>query len=88
MNDLLREAVQKGREGGISWAEIGDLVGTTKQAAHHRFSAPQMPENVLLDLEADADLARHRVLIIEDSKPGGAEPGSVRKIVRKVQRID
>jgi hypothetical protein len=33
----LREAVDAAREAGHSWAEIGDVLGTTRQAAFQRF---------------------------------------------------
>ena len=36
----MREAVQRAREAGHTWAEIGDLLGTTRQAAFQRFGRP------------------------------------------------
>ncbi len=39
----LREAVQKARQAGHTWAEIGDLLGTTRQAAFQRFGRPLDP---------------------------------------------
>lgn len=33
----LRLAVQIARERGASWAEIGDVLGVTRQSAHERF---------------------------------------------------
>ena len=35
---MLREAVDAARTDGATWAEIGDALGVTRQAAHERFS--------------------------------------------------
>ena len=40
VHDLLAEAVAAARANGASWAEIGDTLGTTRQAAHQRFHQP------------------------------------------------
>ncbi len=34
----LADAVVSARQGGASWGQIGDIVGTTRQAAHQRWS--------------------------------------------------
>jgi len=34
----LAQAVGSARRGGASWRQIGDIVGTTRQAAHQRWS--------------------------------------------------
>jgi Protein of unknown function (DUF3887) len=39
----LREAVDAAREAGHTWAEIGDVLGTTRQAAFQRFGRPVDP---------------------------------------------
>jgi len=39
----MREAVQQARRAGHTWAEIGDLLGTTRQAAFQRFGRPLDP---------------------------------------------
>ncbi len=39
----LREAVQNARQAGHTWAEIGELLGTTRQAAFQRFGRPLDP---------------------------------------------
>ncbi|NUT45651.1 MAG: hypothetical protein HOV86_37240, partial [Thermoactinospora sp.] len=36
---LLDQAVAGARGGGASWAEIGEAMGISKQAAHERFRA-------------------------------------------------
>ncbi|MET7336610.1 hypothetical protein [Nonomuraea sp. NPDC005650] len=36
---LLDQAVAAAREGGASWADVGEAMGITKQAAHERFRA-------------------------------------------------
>jgi hypothetical protein len=41
---LITQRVADASAGGLSWAEIGDLLGTTKQAAHARFSGPRVIE--------------------------------------------
>ena len=43
VEDGLREAVQNARQAGHTWAEIGDLLGTTRQAAFQRFGRPLDP---------------------------------------------
>jgi hypothetical protein len=43
VEDGLREAVQAARQAGHTWAEIGDLLGTTRQAAFQRFGRPLDP---------------------------------------------
>ncbi len=37
VEDGMREAVQAARQAGHTWAELGDLLGTTRQAAFQRF---------------------------------------------------
>jgi len=39
----LREAVQNARQAGHTWAEIGELLGTTRQSAFQRFGRPLDP---------------------------------------------
>jgi len=39
----MREAVQAARQAGHTWAELGDLLGTTRQAAFQRFGRPLDP---------------------------------------------
>jgi hypothetical protein len=39
----LREAVQNARQAGHTWAEIGELLSTTRQAAFQRFGRPLDP---------------------------------------------
>lgn len=43
VEDGMREAVQLARQAGHTWAEIGDLLGTTRQAAFQRFGRPFDP---------------------------------------------
>jgi hypothetical protein len=35
----LNRAVRDGRRAGLSWADVGALLGTTRQAAQQRFGA-------------------------------------------------
>jgi hypothetical protein len=43
--DLLRTAADRARAGGHTWQEIGEAVGTTRQAAFQRFGRPVDPRN-------------------------------------------
>lgn len=38
VDKVLREQVRRARDAGCSWSEIGQALGTTKQAAWERFS--------------------------------------------------
>jgi hypothetical protein len=35
---MLRSAVDDARHAGATWQQIGDVLGTTRQAAHERFT--------------------------------------------------
>jgi hypothetical protein len=59
VEDGLREAVQQARQTGHTWAEIGELLGTTRQAAFQRFGRPLDP--------------RTGVPMAEEILPGAAE---------------
>jgi hypothetical protein len=59
VEDGLREAVQLARRAGHTWAEIGELLGTTRQAAFQRFGRPLDP--------------RTGVPMAEEILPGAAE---------------
>lgn len=43
VDDALRAAVTRARNAGRTWQEIGDLLGTTRQAAFQRFGRPIDP---------------------------------------------
>jgi hypothetical protein len=58
--DDLRAAVESARSAGRSWAEIGDALGTSRQAAFQRFGRP-------IDPRTGASAARSVL-------PGAAEP--------------
>jgi hypothetical protein len=38
IDKVLREQVRRARSAGCSWSDIGEALGTTKQAAWERFS--------------------------------------------------
>jgi len=40
VDDILHTLARQAREEGHTWAEIGDLLGTSRQAAFQRFSGP------------------------------------------------
>lgn len=46
VDEGLREAVQNARQTGHTWAEIGELLGTTRQAAFQRFGRPLDPRTL------------------------------------------
>lgn len=39
--ETLAEAVRSAHRSGASWGQIGDIVGTTRQAAHQRWASPR-----------------------------------------------
>jgi hypothetical protein len=43
VEQVMREAVQRARDAGHTWQEIGELLGTTRQAAFQRFGRPLDP---------------------------------------------
>jgi hypothetical protein len=48
VDDALRATVQRARAAGHTWQEIGDLLGTSRQAAFQRFGRPADPDADLL----------------------------------------
>jgi hypothetical protein len=62
VEDGMREAVQQARRAGHTWAELGELLGTTRQAAFQRFGRPIDP--------------RTGVPMAEETLPGAAERAS------------
>src|SRR6202034_4600958 len=42
-NEALQDAVDRARDAGHSWREIGEVLGTTRQAAFQRFGHPVDP---------------------------------------------
>ena len=41
--DVYSDAVRKARAAGLSWGEIGRVLGVSKQLLHRRFSRPAPP---------------------------------------------
>jgi uncharacterized NAD(P)/FAD-binding protein YdhS len=41
LDKVLRDQVRKARDTGCSWTEVGDALGTSKQAAWERFSGDE-----------------------------------------------
>ncbi|MEU0791332.1 DUF3887 domain-containing protein [Amycolatopsis sp. NPDC005961] len=56
----LREAVEAAREAGHTWQEIGDLLGTSRQAAFQRFGRPVDPATGVSMVELNPPDAIHR----------------------------
>ena len=63
VEDGMREAVQQARQAGHTWAELGELLGTTRQAAFQRFGRPLDP--------------RTGVPMAEEILPGAAERAAI-----------
>ncbi|WP_291413144.1 DUF3887 domain-containing protein [Actinophytocola sp.] len=57
--DALRQAVERARDAGHTWQEIGDVLGTSRQAAFQRFGRP-------VDPRTGAEMTR-------DALPGAAD---------------
>lgn len=43
VDEGMRAVVQRARDAGHTWAEIGEVLGTTRQAAFQRFGRPTDP---------------------------------------------
>lgn len=43
VDDILHTLARQARDEGHTWVEIGDLLGTSRQAAFQRFSGPMPP---------------------------------------------
>ncbi|HET8620802.1 MAG TPA: Clp protease N-terminal domain-containing protein [Acidimicrobiales bacterium] len=56
-DDLLDHFVTRARQAGLSWAQIGEALGVTRQAAQQRHGATNVPDPVLEGLK-DARFAR------------------------------
>jgi uncharacterized NAD(P)/FAD-binding protein YdhS len=41
LDKVMRDAVRRARDAGCSWTEVGDALGTSKQAAWERFSSQE-----------------------------------------------
>jgi hypothetical protein len=52
VDQLMRMAVDRARDGGSTWQEIGDVLGTTRQAAFQRFGRPLDPRTGVVMAEA------------------------------------
>lgn len=52
VDDVLRGMVDRAREAGHTWQEIGEVLGTTRQAAFQRFGRPIDPRTGVVMAEA------------------------------------
>ena len=83
-NKSLAQWVQSGRRAGLSWAEIGKLLGISRQAAQQRFSTET---NAIYSGEADFDpqdstrITRRGVTVFNEAKIMREEGAKGRKIV-------
>jgi uncharacterized protein DUF3887 len=59
--ESLRAAVERARAGGHTWQEIGDVLGTTRQAAFQRFGRPTDPRSHQPMVEKALDVLSHLV---------------------------
>jgi hypothetical protein len=70
-SDALQEAVDRARGAGHSWREIGDVLGTTRQAAFQRFGHPIDPRTgVPMSKEVPAGTADRAVAIVASIADG------------------
>jgi hypothetical protein len=66
IEDVTRMLVSRAREDGHTWAEIGELLRTTRQAAQQRFAGEAMQTR----RPEDAALARRAAEIVEQMRNG------------------
>jgi hypothetical protein len=70
-NEALQESVDRVRAGGHSWREIGDVLGTTRQAAFQRFGHPVDPRtDTLMIREIPAGTADRAVALFAAMNEG------------------
>ena len=43
MDDIVRRTVAEVKSDGATWEQIGEALGVSKQAAHHRFGRKKVP---------------------------------------------
>ena len=69
--EALQQAVDRARAAGHSWREIGDVLGTTRQAAFQRFGHPVDPRTgAPMSTEIPAGAADRAVTIVADLAEG------------------
>jgi len=69
--EALQQAVDRARAAGHSWREIGNVLGTTRQAAFQRFGHPVDPRTgAPMSTEIPAGLADQAVTIVADLAEG------------------
>jgi hypothetical protein len=69
--EALQQAVDRARAAGHSWREIGDVLGTTRQAAFQRFGHPVDPRTgAPMSAEIPAGAADRAVTIVADLAEG------------------
>src|SRR5580658_2738677 len=69
--EALQQAVDRARAAGHSWREIGDVLGTTRQAAFQRFGHPVDPRTgAPMSTEVPAGAADRAVTIVADLAEG------------------
>lgn len=61
----LRDAVEQARDAGHTWQEIGEILGTSRQAAFQRFGRPVEPRT-----EATAGAVERAVTVLADLVAG------------------
>ncbi|AHH96807.1 hypothetical protein GCM10010174_41580 [Kutzneria viridogrisea] len=65
--EAVREAVDRAREAGHTWQEIGELLGTSRQAAFQRFGRPVDPKTGQpMDKPALPDAQERAVQLVVD----------------------
>jgi len=64
--ELLRAAVERARAEGHTWQEIGEVVGTTRQAAFQRFGKPVDPRTAQAMTPGRPDAADRALALMSD----------------------
>lgn len=66
----LRVIVAEARASGLSWQQIGDIMGTTRQGAYQRFGSEQPTDRQGLSIRMFPDAARDVQALFEDLARG------------------
>jgi hypothetical protein len=76
-NEALQGAVDRARDAGHSWREIGEVLGTTRQAAFQRFGHPVDPRTgTPMSHDVPTDAADRAVALITGLVEGPSRPAT------------
>jgi len=87
--EAMQQAVDRARAAGRSWREIGDVLGTTRQAAFQRFGHPVDPRTgAPMSTQVAAGAADRAVAILVDMTAGRWEEARRDFNAQMSQRLD